>query len=584
MLDLPQPVPEPEPQPERGSGWGTGSGVAASVRVWLGALVVVAAWVVLELWGLGAAPFHTKGEPREGLVVWEMTHGGGWILPRRNGTELPSKPPLFHWLGALTSLARGQTDEWSIRFPSAALSLAGLLGVFAAGTALWGSTAGLIAALSLMTTFEWARAATNARVDMTLTVGLEAAFLGFLFFLRDRRGVWLVVMYLGIACGALGKGPVGILLPGAVALITLICTRDWSALRQMRLLYGAAVVAIIAGSWYALAFQLGGADFFGKQVLNENVFRFVGGTQFSGGHRHSNLAFFGMLLLGLLPWTLFLPPALNTLWRRRREVSFRGGEIYCVVWAAVVFGFYAFATSKRSVYLLALYPAVALLLGWWWKAAEDFGGAWIRLLLRFVGLAAAVLVGVVTAVVALEIVGVPLFEGIAAWLSPRDRGNVVAAAAAIVADPVIATTALAVAVGALLAFSVACARRHGLATFASLFVAASALIVLIRIVILPGIARHETLRDFIREARIAVGPADAMFFYRTFDYGAVFYSDGHLPTYDGPFPAGAPRFLLLSRSEWERLRARAVNDYERVRLASEEHDGPRRLVLVRRIE
>src|SRR6266446_3892204 len=74
-------------------------------------LVVVAAWAGLELYGLGKAPFHTKGEPREALVVWEMTHGGGWILPRRNGVELPSKPPLFHWLGAITSLIHGDTDE-----------------------------------------------------------------------------------------------------------------------------------------------------------------------------------------------------------------------------------------------------------------------------------------------------------------------------------------------------------------------------------------------------------------------------------------------------------------------------------------
>src|SRR5512139_5716 len=113
-------------------------------------VMVVAAWGVLELWGLGKAPFHTKGEPREGLVVWQMTHDGGWILPRRDGPtglELPSKPPLFHWLGAATSLAHGSTDEWSIRFPSALLSLIGLLCVFAAGTALWGPGAGLAAAL-----------------------------------------------------------------------------------------------------------------------------------------------------------------------------------------------------------------------------------------------------------------------------------------------------------------------------------------------------------------------------------------------------------------------------------------------------
>src|SRR5215470_14386760 len=139
---------------------------SGSLRIVLYIFLVVAAWGALEMWGVGRAPFHTKGEPREGLVVWEMTHGGGWILPRRNGVELPSKPPLFHWLAAATALGRGATDEWSMRFPSVALSLVGLLCVFATGAALWTPRAGLISALGLMTMFEWARAATNARVDM----------------------------------------------------------------------------------------------------------------------------------------------------------------------------------------------------------------------------------------------------------------------------------------------------------------------------------------------------------------------------------------------------------------------------------
>src|SRR5512135_1093571 len=119
----PQPV-EPATPPPRVSA------IAAS------AVLIILAWTVLQLWGLGRVPFHTKGEPREGLVVWEMTHGGGWILPKRNGEELPSKPPLFHWLGAITSLAHGATDEWSIRLPSAGLSLVAALCVFATGAAL----------------------------------------------------------------------------------------------------------------------------------------------------------------------------------------------------------------------------------------------------------------------------------------------------------------------------------------------------------------------------------------------------------------------------------------------------------------
>src|SRR5713226_9365330 len=124
---------------------------------------------LLYLWGLGDLPFYTKGEPREATVVWEIYTSGEWILPLRNGHIIPSKPPLFHWLGTLLS----------IRLPSAVLAIIGVLLTYATGLSLWGVEAGLIAALVLATSFEWVRAATTARVDMTLTVCMVMAFLFF---------------------------------------------------------------------------------------------------------------------------------------------------------------------------------------------------------------------------------------------------------------------------------------------------------------------------------------------------------------------------------------------------------------------
>src|SRR5215475_13260798 len=131
---------------------------------------------LLYLWGLGMLPFYTKGEPREATVVWEIYTSGEWILPLRNGHIIPSKPPLFHWLGTLLSLACGGMSELTIRLPSALLSIVGVLLTYVTGVSLWGVEAGLIAALILATSFEWVRAATTARVDMTLTVCMVIAF------------------------------------------------------------------------------------------------------------------------------------------------------------------------------------------------------------------------------------------------------------------------------------------------------------------------------------------------------------------------------------------------------------------------
>jgi len=562
------------------------------LAVTLGTLLIVGMWVLLQLAALEARPFHTKGEPREGLVVWEMTHGGGWILPRRNGTELPSKPPLFHWLGAVASRLHGATDEWSIRLPSAGLSLLGLLGVFAAGTALWSAGAGIFSALSLMTMFEWARSATNARVDMTLTFGLELAFLSLLFFLRRRTTGWLVGLYAGTALAVLGKGPVGAVLPGLVAVVMIVLLRDVGILRQLRLGSGALAVGAVAGSWYVMALILGGWQFFRKQVLAENVFTFLDSEDLdrslgAGGHRHPASYLLGALLLGLLPWTVFLPGLAARLWRQRRTLGRDDARVYLLVWSAVVFGFYATAASKRSVYLLAMYPAVALLLGWWWSeqthASPDDAHWLARGLMPLFWLLIAVVV-VVSAAAALEGVGIPLAAAVGGRLPPATRGYLPWIAETIRSQPALLCGLLGVAVGGLYGCMRAARRPHWSAIFAGVFATVAALYLVAQTVVLPVIARHQSVRDFIAAVRQIVPANDDLVFYKTFDYGAVFYWERHIPTYEGAWPAGNARYVLMRQADWERAEPAARAGYERVAVPDTGNpDDGDRLVLVHQV-
>jgi 4-amino-4-deoxy-L-arabinose transferase-like glycosyltransferase len=76
---------------------------------------------------LGSIPFYDKGEPREALVVRDIVLNANWIFPLKLGQQIPSKPPLFHRVGALASLFWGQMTEATVRFPSA---LFASLGVF----------------------------------------------------------------------------------------------------------------------------------------------------------------------------------------------------------------------------------------------------------------------------------------------------------------------------------------------------------------------------------------------------------------------------------------------------------------------
>ncbi len=561
--------------------------------------IVLLAWAALELWGLGKAPFHTVGEPREGLVVWEMTHHGGWILPRRNGMELPSKPPLFHWLGAITSLLHGATDEWSIRFPSAGLSLLALLCVYAAGAALWTSRAGLLSALALMTMFEWARAATGARVDMTLTFGLQLAFLSSLFFFRHRSQGWLVPLYAGVTLAVLGKGPVGVALPGLAALAVVALSRDLRPLRDMRLGYGAVTVGVLAGSWYVAALVLGGWAFFRKQVLAENIFTFLSNPAFGEGHRHGAWYLFGTLLLGLLPWTLLLPGVGARLWRQRRQITVSDPRVYLLVWIAVVFGFYAVSAAKRSVYLLALYPAVALLLGWW---ADEQSAAlapaapapeapvgeqrWLARLLAAISWALVGVLGVLALLVLLEGLGVPIVATVRPWC-PAAAQPFAPWVTDVIRSGCWPLLGFLVLSGASFYGTTRAARVTGwTAMSGTLFCGVAAATMAVSQIILPGVARHQTRRAFMAEVRQIVGPQQEVSFYHVLDYGAVFYWNAHIPTYDGALSAvAAPRYILLPQEEWDGAQAAAQGHYEEVTFPDREATpDPRRLILIRRVD
>ena len=48
--------------------------------------------IISLFWFLGAAPFNTRGEPREAVVAMSMLQDGNWILPVNNGDEIAFKP------------------------------------------------------------------------------------------------------------------------------------------------------------------------------------------------------------------------------------------------------------------------------------------------------------------------------------------------------------------------------------------------------------------------------------------------------------------------------------------------------------
>ena len=538
--------------------------------------------VLLYWWGLGDDPFYSKGEPREATVVWEIYTTHEWILPLRNGHIIPSKPPLFHWFGTLVSYVCGGVSEFTIRFPSAALATIGVLLTYSTGVALWGVEAGVVAAIVLATSFEWSRAATTARVDMTLTVCMVAAFLFFLFLYRRgtvrRRDAFIFYVLLGLAM--LAKGPVGVILPGLTVVIFLALRKNLAFLRRLHVITGGLLVLLIAGSWYGLALWQGGYDFFTKQIMKENVLRFFTSD---AGHEHPFYYFLPNLFLGMVPWSFFFPPLIVFLYRQRRMWAEKE-YLYLIVWIATVFLFYSVATSKRSVYILPLYPAVALLVGAWWQELRHGStvmSATFFHLIQASGYLCLLLAGVTITAIGAQALGYDPLAVIRPLLHPRDQSNLPMFTGIVSTHPG-AFLSWSVVTGVAVSLLVAGIHRYywgwvftGLAAFTV------SAVLLVNNVFQPTVATTRTYRPFMDRVAAQVGHAP-LFFFQTFDNGALYYSKRHIPQYDtNLLKPDVAYFLLMRKSKWDEVAAR--NDASLVMLDVSEGTGPKdrhRLALV----
>ncbi len=327
---------------------------------------------------LGENLYSTKGEPREAVIAVAMLQSGDWVLPVTFGAEIPYKPPMLAWCIALFgSLNDGVVTEFLSRLPSA---LAVIVMVIT-GFRLYArrATVNLAMAAALITagSFELFRSGTICRVDMLLTMFVVTALYAF-YRQSDRHpggtwspSVWAALLMSG---GVLTKGPVGMLLPCMVVFVFRLMRGNgfWKTTVSVGL--SALLSLVLPALWYLAAYQKGGEEFL-SLAMEENFGRFTGTMSYES---HENPAWYNLLTLayGLAPATLLLLMSVFVApWRRREKASGATGfslkriwrklhgmdslELFSLLALVLIFVFYCIPKSKRSVYLLPVYPFAA---------------------------------------------------------------------------------------------------------------------------------------------------------------------------------------------------------------------------------
>ena len=320
---------------------------------------------------LGQSNFHTRGEPREALVAMAMLEDGNWTLPITNGTDIAYKPPLFHWAIATISKVVGEVNEYTSRMPSSIALAAMILVGFIFYAKRRGKKLAFLASLITLTNFEVHRAGVNCRVDMLLSALMVLALYAlFRWTERNMKGIpWWGILCLSGAF--LTKGPVGVVLPCAVVAV-FAWIRNMGFLRICICYIGVVLAACVLPSlWYIAAWKVGGDQFL-TLVIEENVLRFLGKMTYAS---HENPWPYNVMtvITGFVPYTILLIMSLFTL--KYTRISSKPKEcwnklvtyikqmddtrLFSLLSIVIMFVFYCIPKSKRSVYLLPIYPFIA---------------------------------------------------------------------------------------------------------------------------------------------------------------------------------------------------------------------------------
>ncbi|MBR7792207.1 glycosyltransferase family 39 protein [Undibacterium sp. FT147W] len=320
-------------------------------------------FLIVWFYMLGARTLVPTDEGRYAEMGREMLATGDWITLRLNGIKYFEKPPLQNWMNALTFSVFGLGD-WQARLWTGLCGLIGVASVAYTGNKLFNRRVGIIAALVLGSSFYWAGMGHVNSLDMGLSGMMVLCMCGLLLGQRDgvsdteRRNAMLVC-WAGMALATMSKGLIGFVLPGAVLVIYTLLTRDWALWARLHMGKGLILFFAITAPWFILI-ALKNPEHPHFFFIHEHFQRFTSGVHNRGGAWYY---FFPFLLLGIVPW---LGVLLQGLWTGIKEPSagFQPRKLL-LIWAVFFFFFFSISGSKLPGYILPIFPALALLIGFY---------------------------------------------------------------------------------------------------------------------------------------------------------------------------------------------------------------------------
>lgn len=293
-------------------------------------------------------------EPRFALIAREMYESGDLVVMTRHGERYLDKPPLLIWLEALGYALTGGPNDVAARFPVviATLLLTALL--HRAGRQWVGEPIATQAVLIWLSVWLVLWRGAWLSPDTWLAAGLLGTLWGLsLPASAERSARVITAAMLGLAL--LAKGPVALLfIVFAWCAARAAGTELWSW-RRLRNPLTLLLLGLVVLPWPLAYLQRVGIAPLWHSLWVQNGRRLLGSWDNVEPWHFQITALIG----GFFPWSVLLIPlcdrtACRQLWADRQQRTF------CLFVGAALC-FFSIPQGKRSIYLLPVYPFLALL-------------------------------------------------------------------------------------------------------------------------------------------------------------------------------------------------------------------------------
>lgn len=450
-------------------------------------LLLVVLCAVAFLTNLGGTHLWDEDEAYFGSTAMEMVRRQDHVVPYFNGEISLHKPAFMYWV-MMVGMRLFGSGEFAMRFGSAVFSTGTVLLTYHAARMLFTPQVGFWSAAALATCLQFMLVSRAAVSDPELVFFCSLSLVIFVA-ARCRRGndaaprsaargdsglSWLdwTLCYAAMGAAVLVKGPVGAVLPTAALGLALLCEHADTVTRErhgdrpprqgigpwlewlmaafspvavgrtiwaMRPFTALVMVAAVAAPWYVWAgIRTQGAWPRGF-LLVHNVDRFSRAFE---SHAGGLFYYVVAAAVGMFPWSMFLYQSVRGVasglaeqGRQRRAWQLLLSTI--LVWVGV----FTFSGTKLPHYILAAYPAMAIVCGAFlaaWVSREiESSRAWLRVSwggLVLVGLGVLVGGGIVLRIFLpgethlLAIGVVPLLGGLVGlWALETDRRRIAGA-------------------------------------------------------------------------------------------------------------------------------------------------------------